>query len=267
VVRRFMLAAVVALSAVLFAAPVALAQYDDSYGTGSDAAADTSSESSGGGACPAKPEAGSTILNGNMTGPVEVPPGDADGTGQVTVWLKGDKVWFKMTWEGIDKPNLSHIHKAAAGKAGAPVVTLFQGTSAKEGCVQATAAVVDGIAANPGEYYVNVHNQPHPKGAIRAQLAKGESATLPFTGDASQRLLWIGSAITVAGMLLVYATRRYGIRVGRHLQTSAGPTSAGASWTGTPPGGPYAAGARNGGGRRAAGTTRRATRRVDHTPW
>jgi CHRD domain len=265
VVRRFMLAAVVALSAVLFAAPVALAQYDDSYGTdtGSGAAANTSSESSGGGACPAKPEAGSTILNGNMTGPVEVPPGDADGTGQVTVWLKGDKVWFKMTWEGIDKPNLSHIHKAATGKAGAPVVTLFQGTSAKEGCVQATAAVVDGIAANPGEYYVNVHNQAHPKGAIRAQLAKGESATLPFTGDASQRLLWIGSAITVAGMLLVYATRRYGIRVGRHLQTSAGQTSAGASWTGTP----YSAGARYEGGRRAAGTTRRATRRVDHTPW
>jgi CHRD domain len=261
VVRRFMLAAVVALSAVLFAAPVALAQYDTGTDTGSGAA-DTSSESSGGGACPAKPEAGSTILNGNMTGPVEVPPGDADGTGQVTVWLKGDKVWFKMTWEGIDKPNLSHIHKAAAGKAGAPVVTLFQGTSAKEGCVQATAAVVDGIAANPGEYYVNVHNQAHPKGAIRAQLAKGESATLPFTGDASQRLLWIGSAITVVGMLLVYATRRYGIRVGRHL-----PASTGASLTGTRPGGPYAAGARYEGGRRAAGTTRRATRRVDHTPW
>jgi hypothetical protein len=256
VVRRFMLAAVVALSAVLLAAPVALAQYEEDYGSGSgsgsDAAADTSADSAGGSACPAKPEAGSTILNGNMNGKVEVPPGDPDGTGQVTVWLKGDKVWFKMTWEGIDKPNLSHIHVGPAGKAGQPVVTLFQGTSAKEGCVVAQADVVDKIVANPGNYYVNVHNEAHPKGAIRAQLAKGESATLPFTGDASQQLLWIGSAITVAGMLLVYATRRYGIRVGRHLAPSTGTPSRGA---------PY------GGGRRAAGTTRRATRRVDHTPW
>ena len=206
-VRRFMLAAVFALSAALFAAPVALAQYGDDSGT----------QSGGNDACPAKPEAGSTILNGTMTGPVEVPPGDADGTGQVTVWLKGDKVWFKMNWEGIDKPNLSHIHKGPAGQAGQPVVTLFQGTAAKEGCVAADAAVVSRIVANPGNYYVNVHNQAHPKGAIRAQLALGESATLPFTGNSSQELLWIGSAITVAGMLLVYASRRYGIRVGRHL--------------------------------------------------
>jgi hypothetical protein len=232
VVRRFMLAAVVALSAVLLAAPVALAQYEgDDYGSGAQTESDSGSaatgssgsESGGGGGCPAKPEAGSTILNGEGDGKIEVPPGDADGTLQATVWLKDDKVWFKLAWEGIDKPNLAHIHKGVAGQAGEPVVTLFQGSSAKDGCVTADAAVVDEVAANPGNYYVNVHNVPHPKGAVRAQLAEGQAATLPFTGDSSQRLLWLGSAVTVAGMLLVYASRRYGIRVGgRHLAGSAG---------------------------------------------
>jgi hypothetical protein len=218
-----MLAAVIALAAAVVAAPAALAQYGGTAttgGHGQEHAAD-------GGACPPRPEPGAKILNGDMDGRVEVPPGDPDGTGQVTVWLKGDRVWFKLTWEGIDPPNLSHIHKAPLGKAGEPVIKLSDGAPRRQGCVLAPAATVSAIAADPAAYYVNVHNQRHPKGAIRAQLAAGERPVLPFTGKGSAQLLLAGSLVTMAGMALVVASRRYGVRIGRHLATQGAPSRAG----------------------------------------
>jgi hypothetical protein len=225
VVRRFMLATFVALSAVLLTAPIALAQYgDDSGGSGSESTTggSTAESSSSGGSCSGKPASGSVVINAaTMTGEVETPAGDPDGTGQATFWLKDDKVWFKSDWTGIDKPNLAHIHKGAAGAAGDPVVTIFDGAPAREGCVVADAAVVKRISENPGNYYFNIHNEKFPKGAVRDQFAAG-SPTLPFTGDTSDRLLWLGSIVTLAGMLLVYTSRRYGLQVGRHLAGAAG---------------------------------------------
>ena len=41
-----------------------------------------------------------------------------------------------------------------------------------QGCKTADAAVVQDMMANPANYYVNVHNASHPKGALRGQLSK-----------------------------------------------------------------------------------------------
>ena len=38
------------------------------------------------------------------------------------------------------------------------------------GCTPATAAIIDEILANPANFYVNVHTQEHPAGAMRGQL-------------------------------------------------------------------------------------------------
>ena len=112
----------------------------------------------------------------NLTGAAEVPgPGDPDGGGTVQVTLNSDKneVCYDLTVTKIDEATGAHIHEGAAGKDGPVKVGLDapKGGSAK-GCKTADAAVVKDIMANPANYYVNVHNAAHPKGAIRGQLSK-----------------------------------------------------------------------------------------------
>jgi hypothetical protein len=58
-----------------------------------------------------------------------------------------------------------------AGVAGDVVVELRQPTfGISSGCTSADPDLVGNIAANPWEYYVNVHNVPYPDGATRGQL-------------------------------------------------------------------------------------------------
>ena len=59
----------------------------------------------------------------------------------------------------------------ASSKAGDVVVELRPPTfGVSGGCTSADPELVADIAANPSEYYVNVHNVPYPDGAIRGQL-------------------------------------------------------------------------------------------------
>ena len=69
---------------------------------------------------------------------------------------------------------MAHIHSGVAGVNGPIVVVLTPpsgnpGTSF--GCVSPVdAATVAAIRADPTSFYVNVHNGPHPDGAMRGQL-------------------------------------------------------------------------------------------------
>lgn len=74
----------------------------------------------------------------------------------------------------------AHIHKGKAGENGPVVANLAwpQDGQAAD-CLDARLrpaqfplgdAVVADILANPGDYYVNVHNAEYPGGAIRGQL-------------------------------------------------------------------------------------------------
>ncbi|HMM34663.1 MAG TPA: CHRD domain-containing protein [Thermoanaerobaculia bacterium] len=112
----------------------------------------------------------------HLTGAAEVPgPGDPDGKGTASVTLDSTKTEICYTLEvsGIDTATMAHIHKGAAGVAGPPVVTLdppAKGTS--EGCAGAEADVVAALLAKPADYYINIHNAAHPKGALRGQLVR-----------------------------------------------------------------------------------------------
>jgi hypothetical protein len=115
-------------------------------------------------------EARARTFTVTMTGAVEFPPGDPDGTGTARFVIDParDRVCFVLLASGIEHPIFAaHIHVGAAGEIGNPVVNLpplVNGRAA--GCV--TDPDADAIAANPAGYYVNVHNPPFPGGALLA---------------------------------------------------------------------------------------------------
>jgi CHRD domain-containing protein len=112
---------------------------------------------------------GGNSLHATLSGKVEVPKGDPDGTGTAEVKINGSQVCWEITAAKIGKPNAAHIHKGGPGKAG-PVVVPFGKTYKQKGCQKATAAIAKAIQQKPAAYYVNVHNVKYPGGAVRGQL-------------------------------------------------------------------------------------------------
>jgi hypothetical protein len=112
----------------------------------------------------------------------EANAGDRNGYGSATVILDGtDALCFAITVNNIDTPTVAHIHEEKAGVNGDIVVGLTipasgePGTSS--GCINVgegtpvlTEEVLRRIRANPSRFYVNVHNEAFPGGAIRGQL-------------------------------------------------------------------------------------------------
>jgi hypothetical protein len=117
-----------------------------------------------------------------LKGSNEIPgPGDEDGSGRAKVRINDSKgtVCFRLSWKDIGAPTAAHIHKGAAGEAGDIVVTFFEGVALPEtidgvnGCVEdLDSELLDDIQKNPRSYYVNVHNEEFPGGALRGQLKK-----------------------------------------------------------------------------------------------
>ncbi len=108
-----------------------------------------------------------------LTGAAESPAGDPDGSGRAVIGLNVSEglVCWSMTVKGIAAATASHIHKAPAGSTGPVVVTLgTPATGANKGCAAAARSLIRDILANPGEYYINVHNKDFPAGAVRGQL-------------------------------------------------------------------------------------------------
>jgi hypothetical protein len=217
--RRMATVALTVVAAAALAAPAALAQAsgddyttkqveygDDVYG-GTEQGA-TSSQSSGS-------SAGAWVkLITRLNGEAEIPTGDPNANGTASIKTRGSEVCYDLRWSGVEA-TASHIHRAAAGKAGPIVVPFFAEDSAlagtsKSGCVKADSEVVAAIAARPGNYYVNIHSADFPKGDIRGQLAKlGAGSQLPYTGGpVSRGLLLLGLCVVAAGSMLVAVGQR-----------------------------------------------------------
>jgi hypothetical protein len=116
-----------------------------------------------------------------LTGAAEVPgPGDADASGAALIALNQGlgEVCFDLDWAGIDGTvTAAHIHVGPAGVAGPVVVPLFSGafagTDSASACVLGVSAeLIKAIRQDPDNYYVNVHSDVFPAGAIRGQLGK-----------------------------------------------------------------------------------------------
>jgi len=112
--------------------------------------------------------------------------GDRNGRGEAYVFgIDGDPttLCYVLTVEKIAPATAAHIHEGKPGENGPVVANLAapaDGNAADcltEGEVGPgttpkfpTGETVREILANPGDYYVNVHNAEFPGGAIRGQL-------------------------------------------------------------------------------------------------
>ncbi len=120
--------------------------------------------------------ADSATLVAYMTGANERPnPGDPDGVGRAVITINDDTntICVATQFTGIDMPLTGyHIHVAPPTEAGPVVVPFTPPTSQNsyECRVVENEALLDNIAANPHQYYINLHNTPFPGGALRGQL-------------------------------------------------------------------------------------------------
>jgi CHRD domain len=117
------------------------------------------------------------LLGGNEVSAVgDANAGDPDGSGTATVVFGDTTICYAILVRGIDAPTLAHIHEGAAGINGPVQVLLSPPTPALEtgatssDCVPVDAVLLNSIRLNPAGFYVNVHNDAYPDGAVRGQL-------------------------------------------------------------------------------------------------
>ena len=114
-----------------------------------------------------------TVFGADLSGDAVAPePGDPEGLGQASVDLtQAGQVCFQLSVEGIEPATGAHIHQGAEGQAGDVVVEReAPSEGSANGCVEAEEDVITAIVGNPSDYYVQVHNDEHPDGAVRGQL-------------------------------------------------------------------------------------------------
>jgi hypothetical protein len=118
-------------------------------------------------------------LKARLSGAEEVPgPGVKDGTGAFLIEVGATKGCYDLKVTMGEKPTKAHIHRGAPGVSGPVVVDLMPAFTPGETAFTATSCVdLPGdigakLVADPGAYYVNVHTEAHPDGAVRGQLSK-----------------------------------------------------------------------------------------------
>ena len=110
----------------------------------------------------------------NLNGAKEVPgPGDPDGAGAAIVRLypRLGRVCAQISVTKIQTPLAAHIHEGRFDEAGPVVVDLTGSVTGGARCVDGVPeALIRDIREHPRRYYVNVHNESYPGGAVRGQL-------------------------------------------------------------------------------------------------
>lgn len=97
--------------------------------------------------------------------------GDPDGVGTASLTINpglGTLCWT-ITVSGVEPITAAHVHAAPSTTTGPVVVPLDPYTG---GCTDVDRELALDIIQNPDAYYVNVHNQPFPAGALRGQLSR-----------------------------------------------------------------------------------------------
>ena len=104
----------------------------------------------------------------------EADPVHTGAGGSFSYTIDDDELCYTLTVRHLSAPaTAAHIHVASRSVAGDVVIPLdvVSGTDwTVDDCTTASPAVLAAIEANPGDYYVNVHNADFPGGEVRGQL-------------------------------------------------------------------------------------------------
>ncbi|MDH3540141.1 MAG: CHRD domain-containing protein [Acidimicrobiia bacterium] len=112
------------------------------------------------------------LLVAELDGAAVPAGGDPDGSGFAELYFEGDQVMFDIVLDGVDEPITSaHIHAGAAGEEGPVVIDLEYEANGLSGVVFADPFLLEEMLAVPEFFYLQVHSESYPDGAVRGQLA------------------------------------------------------------------------------------------------
>jgi hypothetical protein len=118
-------------------------------------------------------------FSATMSGAQEEPdPGDTNGSGTASIRMDRAKrtVCFTIRVRNIGRVVAGHIHEGAKGVPGGIVVPLIDESSTRTrftGCAEdVERSLITKMQRRPSRYYVNVHSEDFPAGAVRGQLKK-----------------------------------------------------------------------------------------------
>ena len=117
-----------------------------------------------------------TTLVAPLTGRAAVPgPGApaASGLARLTPAPEAGQICWELTVSGVDTPTAAHLHTAPLGAVGPVTVALTVAAGGpSSGCAAVPPELAASVAANPPGFYVDVHNDAFPAGAVRGQLGR-----------------------------------------------------------------------------------------------
>ena len=131
-----------------------------------------------GGFGPFDPQSGNEIFSASLLGANEVGnAGDANGFGSALISIDRDTntVNYSLSFANLSTVTAAHIHAGPAGVNG-PVKVNFTFPAGTAGAGAFSGSVVDAdaefiTALSAANFYVNIHTNEFPGGALRGQLA------------------------------------------------------------------------------------------------
>jgi hypothetical protein len=100
--------------------------------------------------------------------------GDRNGAGSFSAVIDGRELCYGLAVRDIEDPVAAHIHRGRRNVNGPIVITLTHPESGDPGsssnCTTVSRSLIRAIRRRPGRYYVNVHTNDFPGGAVRGQL-------------------------------------------------------------------------------------------------